>query len=80
MYHVFQGSACSGSGDYVSDTPIQRTATRGCPASQDSCPSQAGVDSIHNFMDYSYDECLYEFSAGQVTRATGLFDQLRAGQ
>lgn len=80
LYHVFQGSACSGSGDYVSDTPIQKTATSGCPSSQDSCPSASGVDSIHNFMDYSYDACMYEFTSGQVSRATSLYDQLRAGR
>jgi hypothetical protein len=51
LYHVFQGG-CSGEGDMVSDTPAQSTATSGCPATQDSCPG-GGVDSIHNFMDYS---------------------------
>lgn len=80
LYHVFQGQSCSGSGDYVSDTPIQRTATSGCPASQDSCPNQTGADSIHNFMDYSYDECMYEFTSGQSQRANALYSQYRAGK
>ncbi|PVG02425.1 zincin [Serendipita vermifera] len=68
LYHVFQGG-CSGSGDYVSDTPPQSTATSGCPSSQDSC-SGGGVDSIHNYMDYSYDSCMNQFTSGQITRAT----------
>ncbi len=51
LYHVFQGG-CSGDGDQVSDTPPQSTATSGCPTNQDSCPG-GGVDSVHNYMDYS---------------------------
>ncbi|KAL7412359.1 hypothetical protein BDY24DRAFT_416153 [Mrakia frigida] len=47
LFHPFQGG-CNGNGDLVDDTP--RNATRG----QDTC-SQPGHDSIHNFMDYSYD-------------------------
>jgi len=66
LYHVFQGG-CSGSGDSVADTPPQVTATSGCPSSQDSC-SGGGVDSIHNYMDYSYDPCMTGFTAGQITR------------
>lgn len=67
LYHVFQGG-CASPGDSVSDTPPQSTATSGCPASQDSC-SGGGVDSIHNYMDYSYDPCMTDnFTAGQVTR------------
>lgn len=80
LYHVFQGSSCSGAGDSVSDTPIQKTATSGCPSSQDSCPSSSGLDSIHNYMDYSYDSCMTEFTSGQNSRATSLYDQLRAGK
>ncbi|PWN51378.1 zincin [Violaceomyces palustris] len=70
LYHVFQGG-CTGSGDYVSDTPPQSTATSGCPASQDSC-SGGGVDSIHNYMDYSTDACMNQFTKGQADRMNSI--------
>jgi hypothetical protein len=51
-------------GDFVADTPAQKQATHRCPAqAPSSCPG--AVDSIHNFMDYSYDSCLTTFSPGQ---------------
>ncbi|GAC94740.1 metalloprotease [Pseudozyma hubeiensis SY62] len=75
LYHVFQGG-CSGSGDYVDDTPPQSTATSGCPANQDSC-SGGGPDSIHSYMDYSYDDCLTEFTSGQIARLQAAMDSYR---
>ncbi|KAI5362483.1 Putative peptidase M43, pregnancy-associated plasma-A [Septoria linicola] len=78
LFHVFQGG-CSGAGDQVADTPPQRTFSSGCPVGADTCPG-GGVDGIHNWMDYSDDSCLDRFTAGQTTRATALFDQLRAGR
>ena len=51
LYHVFQGG-CASPGDGIADTPPQSTLTSGCPTGQDSC-SGGGVDSIHNYMDYS---------------------------
>ncbi|KAL9934686.1 hypothetical protein V8E36_006461 [Tilletia maclaganii] len=70
LYHVFQGG-CSGSGDGVSDTPPQSIATSGCPSGQDSC-SGGGVDSIHNYMDYSDDSCMNQFTRGQNSRMHAL--------
>jgi Pregnancy-associated plasma protein-A len=66
LAHTFEGK-CSRAGDGVADTPAERTPTSGCPVGKDTCPS-AGLDPIHNYMDYSFDSCYTEFTAGQAAR------------
>jgi hypothetical protein len=77
LAHTFDGNSCSGAGDSVADTPQQLSPTSGCPSSRDSCPNQAGLDPIHNYMDYSTDICYEEFTAGQQTRMYSMWNNYR---
>jgi hypothetical protein len=76
LYHTFQGS-CSITNDEVGDTPAQSSPSSGCPEGRNSC-SAAGVDPIHNYMDYSDDACYTEFTGGQSTRMTDMFAAYRS--
>uniref|UniRef100_A0A8H7K5Z9 Peptidase M43 pregnancy-associated plasma-A domain-containing protein n=1 Tax=Bionectria ochroleuca TaxID=29856 RepID=A0A8H7K5Z9_BIOOC len=68
---------CVGDNDLVDDTPAQASASAGCPKGRDSCPLKPGLDPIHNYMDYSSDECYSEFTSGQIDRIHSFWDKYR---
>lgn len=78
LLHTFE-RGCRGSGDQISDTPYERSAAYGCPVGRDTCSAKAGDDPITNFMDYTDDACMFEFSLGQDARMDLAYSSLRYG-
>ncbi|WP_344831724.1 zinc metalloprotease [Actinocorallia longicatena] len=76
VFHTFE-NGCRSPGDAVADTPPEEEATDGCPSGKDTCPG-AGTDPVHNFMDYSFDACMREFTPGQGARIRKVWAVYRA--
>ena len=66
LEHTFYGR-CTPKGDFVADTPAEKTPDLGLPGGEGHLRAP-GLDPIHNYMDYSYDSCYTEFTAGQAQR------------
>jgi hypothetical protein len=76
LFHTFQ-RGCSATNDMVADTPAEAEPSYYCDTTRDTCLSDPGLDPVHNFMDYSYDSCMYEFTNGQVLRMDSAFEKWR---
>lgn len=80
LYHTFQGGCgdySGGSSDFVADTAPEAEPAYQC-APRDSCTADASFDPIFNFMDYTPDSCMYEFTPGQTTRSDQFWQAYRA--
>jgi len=68
LYHTFE-NGCRQPGDRVADTPGQHdgNAVAACRPTLNTCTAP-GRDPVHNYMNYTDDVCLDQFTPGQSSR------------
>jgi PKD repeat protein len=70
LFHTFQGGCGTASapyttGDLIADTNRQQSANFDCPVGATSC---SVTSPIRNYMNYTQDTCMWEFTAEQANR------------
>jgi hypothetical protein len=92
LYHTFEGdqdnngnsicptnTSCLTNGDKVCDTPPHKRSKSDCVIGTNSCDGGTSTENfIHNYMDYSSNDCANMFTAGQKTRMLAALTTTRA--
>ncbi len=79
LEHTFR-NGCSANNDYVDDTPQEDNGNNISSCNNtDTCPNDPGMDPVHNFMTYTDDACLDEFTTGQGDRMEDMIATYRPG-
>ena len=70
LRHIWGDGRCNRD-DFVADTPTAGASNGGCPTFPSvSCKT---ADMTMNYMDYTYDNCMYMFTDGQRNRMRAIF-------
>ena len=77
LFHTFQGG-CARQGRPRRRHRRRERRRRSAARSAATPAPEAGLDPIENFMDYTDDPCMYEFTAGQSARASEAWVAYRA--
>ena len=76
LRHIWGDAKCGN--DFVTDTPLHDASNIGCPAVGLKSRCQAKpLEQWMNYMDYTNDQCMYMFSAGQKVRMDAALDASR---
>ena len=72
LRHIWGDATCGT--DYVDDTPQHNTSNSGCPSypHKSTCTGTPNEMTM-NYMDYTYDKCMYMFTKGQSSRMLAVF-------
>ena len=73
LKHIWGDETCGN--DEVSDTPQQSNYNYNCPSfpHMSTCSPDSNGDMYMNYMDFTNDDCMNMFTAGQKTRMRSLF-------
>jgi len=72
LRHIWGDATCGN--DFCGDTPVHNTSNGGCPpADHRSTCSGTPLEMWMNYMDYTYDRCMYMFTTNQSQRMNAVF-------